>query len=397
MSAAAPGPERDRLDSSGTESSSAGSSSSDSSGPHSSGTDSSSAGSRGRLKVFIGMAPGVGKTFRMLQEGLEQYRDGQDVLIGLLETHGRADTARAAEGLPQWPRLVIEHRGLRLGELDVAGLIQRRPQLLLVDELAHNNAPGSRHPKRWQDVEELLRAGIDVTATLNIQHLESLTDLIERLTGMPVQERIPDQVLQGADAVVLVDITPETLEDRLRDGKVLPPERVPQALSHFFQRSHLVALRELALRQVAEQVEAEIIEGDSAAVSGIERLLVCISADVAGERILRRAARLAQRMDAPLLVVHALAPRQPTQPKRALGLERLRRLCVDLELELVPLQAEDPVQAIAELARQRRISKVVLGQSRRPWWRRVLRPPLSERLRRQLGDEPLDLLLLAQP
>jgi two-component system sensor histidine kinase KdpD len=347
---------------------------------------------RGRLKVFIGMAPGVGKTYRMLQEGLDLYRDGQDVLIGLLETHGRPDTARAAEGLPQWPRLVIEHRGVRLGELDVDGLIRRRPQLVLVDELAHSNAPGSRHPKRWQDVEDLLRAGIDVAATLNIQHLESLTDLIERLTGVTVQERIPDQVLQGADAVVLVDVTPETLEDRLRDGKVVPLERVPQALSHFFQRPRLVALRELALREVAERVEAEILM-----VAVAERLLACVSADGAGERLLRRAARLAQRMDAPLLVAHVQPSQQPAAPQRALGLERLRRLCGDLELEFVLLRSDDPVRALADLARQRRISQVVLGQSRRPFWRQVLRPPLSERLRRALADEPLDLVLMAQP
>ena len=309
---------------------------------------------RGRLKVFIGMAPGVGKTFRMLQEGWELYRDGEDVLIGLLETHGRPDTARAAEGLPQWPRLEIEHRGLRLGELDVAGLIERRPRLLLVDELAHSNAPGSRHAKRWMDVEELLRAGIDVAATLNIQHLESLTDLIEGLTGVPVRERIPDQVLLGADAVVLVDVTPETLEDRLRDGKVVPRERVPQALSHFFQRSHLVALRELALREVAERVEAEI-----AVAAVTERLLACVTADADGERTLRRAARLAQRMDAPLLVAHVRLASEPPRPDQAARLEGLRRLCGDLELEFALLNSDDPARAIAELARQRRISQEI--------------------------------------
>ncbi|MFN9631372.1 MAG: sensor histidine kinase KdpD, partial [Cyanobacteriota bacterium] len=209
---------------------------------------------RGRHKVFIGMAPGVGKTCRMLQEGKEALREGTDVVIGLLDTHGRRDTAREAEGLEQVPRKRWPWRGVELEEMDVAAILARRPQLVLVDELAHTNGPGSEREKRWQDVEMLLLSGMDVFSTLNIQHLESLNDLVAELTGVVVRERVPDRVLELADEVVLVDVTPETLEERLQEGKVFPPETVGQALATFFQRRHLVALRELSLREVADRV-----------------------------------------------------------------------------------------------------------------------------------------------
>ena len=210
---------------------------------------------RGRHKVFIGMAPGVGKTCRMLEEAKEARRDGTDVVIGLLETHGRLDTARLAEGLEQVPLKRLPIQGVVQQELDVGAVLARHPQLVLVDELAHTNVPGSDRDKRWQDVEVLLLSGIDVYSTLNIQHLESLNDLVAELTGVVVRERIPDRVLELADGVVLVDVTPETLQERLLEGKVFAPDKVGQALAHFFQRRHLVALRELSLREVADQVE----------------------------------------------------------------------------------------------------------------------------------------------
>ena len=252
---------------------------------------------RGRHKVFIGMAPGVGKTCRMLQEGREALREGTDVVIGLLETHGRQDTAREAQGLEQIPRKCLRYQDVDLEEMDVAAVLARHPQLVLVDELAHTNVPGSERDKRWQDVEMLLLSGIDVYSTLNIQHLESLNDLVAELTGVVVvRERIPNRVLELADEVVLVDVTPETLQERLREGKVYAPEKVGQALTNFFQRRHLVALRELSLREVADRVENDILPSITPLR---ERVMVCLANYHTSKRLLRRAARLAAAMDAP--------------------------------------------------------------------------------------------------
>ena len=260
---------------------------------------------RGRHKVFIGMAPGVGKTCRMLQEGREALREGTDVVLGLLETHGRQETAKQAEGLEQIPRKRVRYQDVDLEEMDVAAVLARRPQLVLVDELAHTNVPGSEREKRWQDVEMLLLAGLDVYSTLNIQHLENLNDLVAELTGVVVRERIPNRVLELADEVVLVDVTPETLQERLREGKVYAPEKVGQALANFFQRRHLVALRELSLREVADRVENDILP---ALTPLRERVMVCLANYHTSKRLLRRAARLAAAMDAPLLALTVQDP-----------------------------------------------------------------------------------------
>jgi len=269
---------------------------------------------RGRHKVFIGMAPGVGKTCRMLQEGKEALREGTDVVIGLLETHGRQDTAREAEGLERVPRRRLLHRGVELEEMDVAAILARHPRLVLVDELAHTNAPGSERDKRWQDVEMLLLSGMDVYSTLNIQHLESLNDLVAELTGVVVRERIPNRVLELADEVVLVDVTPETLEERLREGKVYAPEKVAQAMAHFFQRRHLVALRELSLREMADRVENDVLSSDTPLR---ERVMVCLANNRTSQRLLRRAARLAAAMDAPLLALRCRIPTASSAGSRA--------------------------------------------------------------------------------
>ena len=212
---------------------------------------------RGHYKIFLGMAAGVGKTYRMLQEGQAEKADGRDVVVGILETHGRAETAAQAEGLELIPRREVEYRGSELEEMDLPAIFQRAPELCLIDELAHTNAPGLEHVKRYQDIEDVLDAGIDVYSTVNVQHLESLNDRVAELTGVRVRETFPDQVLASADEVVLVDLTPEALVQRLREGKVYPPERVPTALNSFFKVENLSALREVALRQVAEEVESK--------------------------------------------------------------------------------------------------------------------------------------------
>ncbi len=346
---------------------------------------------RGRHKLFIGMAPGVGKTYRMLQEGRELRRAGTDVVIGVLETHGRVDTAAQAEGLERVPLRRFQHQGVWLEELDVAALLARRPQLVLVDELAHTNAPGSERVKRWQDVEHLLAAGVDVYSTVNIQHLESLNDLVAQLTGVIVRERLPDRVLERADEVVLVDVTPETLQERLREGKVYASEKVGQALAHFFQRRNLVALRELALREVADRVDDETSPDSSLR----ERVLVCLSMYPGSRRLLRRAARLAGFMDAPLLVVIVLNPHRFLTREESLVLEDCTHLSNDFGAEFLRLDSDDVLGAIAHVAAERRITQIVMGQSPRSRGRALLGRSLAEKLQQRLVGRHVDLHLIA--
>lgn len=346
---------------------------------------------RGRHKVYIGMAPGVGKTFRMLQEAKDLQREGVDVVVGLLETHGRQDTARQAEGLELVPRRKIEHQGVVLEEMDVGEILARRPHLVLVDELAHTNVPGSERPKRWQDVEALLTAGIHVHSTVNIQHVEGLNDLVEQLTSVAVRERIPDRMIERADEVVLVDVTPETLQERLREGKIYAADKVGQALAHFFQRRNLVALRELALREVADRVEEEITP-----VSALrERVMVCLSNHPSSPRLLRRAARLAGYMDAPLLLLTVQDPNRFLSRQEVLQLEESMRLCDDLGAEFLRVESSDVLGTIARVAGERRITQIVMGQTLRSRRQALLRRPLSERLQHRLQGLAVDLHLIS--
>lgn len=346
---------------------------------------------RGRHKVFIGMAPGVGKTCRMLQEGRELLKEGTDVVIGLLETHGRQETIRQAEGIEQVPRKQLLYQGVTLEELDVAAVLERRPQLVLVDELAHTNIPGSERKKRWQDVEALLLSGLDVYSTLNIQHLESLNDLVAELTGVVVRERIPNRVLEQADEVVLVDVTPETLQERLKEGKVYAPEKVDQALNNFFQRRHLVALRELSLREVADRVEEEVTTASALR----ERVLVCLSTYPSALRLLRRAARLASTMDAPLLALTIQDPSRFLSKEESLMLEECTTLCQDVGGTFLRIESADVLGTIAHVARERRITQIVLGQTLRSRWQVLVRRPISERLQQQLRGLSIDLHLIS--
>ena len=339
------------------------------------------------------MAPGVGKTCRMLQEGKEMLHEGLDVVIGLLETHGRQDTEREAEGLEQIPRKRLRYQGVDLEELDVAALLARRPQLVLVDELAHTNAPGSERQKRWQDVEMLLLSGLDVYSTLNIQHLESLNDLVAELTGVVVRERIPNRVLELADEVVLVDVTPETLQERLQEGKVYAPEKVSQALTHFFQRRHLVALRELSLREVADRVENDILP---VLTPLRERVMVCLTTDRSSQRLLRRAARLAAAMDAPLLALTVQDPNRFLSREEALIQDACRQLCEDVGGRFLKEESAEILPTIARVAQDHRITQIVLGQTMRSPLRALFRRPLSERLQHQLRGRNIDLHLISE-
>jgi two-component system sensor histidine kinase KdpD len=348
---------------------------------------------RGRHKVFIGMAPGVGKTCRMLQEGKEMLREGTDVVVGLLETHGREGTIRQAEGLEQIPRKRVNYQEVDLEEMDVAAVLARRPQLVLVDELAHTNVPGSERAKRWQDVEMLLLSGLDVYSTLNIQHLESLNDLVAELTGVVVRERIPNRVLELADEVVLVDVTPETLQERLKEGKVYAPEKVGQALANFFQRRHLVALRELSLREVADRVENDILPS---ATPLRERVMVCLANYQTSKRLLRRAARLAAAMDAPLLALTVQDPNRFLSRKESLIQHECRQLCEDVGADFLRVESAEILPTIAKVAEEKRITQIVLGQTMRSRLKALLRRPLSERLQHQLRGLSIDLHLISE-
>jgi two-component system, OmpR family, sensor histidine kinase KdpD len=333
---------------------------------------------KGHLKVFIGMAPGVGKTYRMLQEGAAEADNGRDVVVGYLESHGRAETLAQAEGLELIPRRQLTYRGTPLEEMDLPAVLARRPELCLIDELAHTNAPGVEHEKRYEDVLEVLGAGIDVFSTVNVQHLESLGDQVTQLTGAHVRETIPDAVLAAADEVVLIDVTPETLIARLRAGKVYPAERVQAALQNFFKIENLAALRETALRQVAEEVEIKrLVREPSAPLrrdeEGLpalaqdgplpiaERLLALATLAPHSERIVRRAWRSAQRLDAELDVLVVRPPGRPPSAEDRRRLEELRRLTAMLGVRLRVQEGEDvAVEAIA-LARSIGATYVLMG------------------------------------
>jgi two-component system, OmpR family, sensor histidine kinase KdpD len=336
------------------------------------------ANGRGHLKVFIGMAPGVGKTYRMLQEGAAEADNGRDVVIGYLEPHGRADTVAQAEGLEILPRRPVRYRGTPLEEMDLPAVLARRPELCLIDELAHTNAPGLEHEKRYEDVRDVLEAGIDVFSTVNVQHLESLNDQVTQLTGTRVRETIPDDVLSAADEVVLIDLTPEALIGRLRAGKVYPQERVPAALNHFFKTENLAALRETALRQVAEDVEVKRLvrepsplvhrdeEGlratsEAAPQAIAERLLALATLAPHSERVVRRAWRSAQRLDAELDVLVVRPPGRPPSAEDRKRLEELRRLTAMLGARLRVEEGEDVAAVAARVARGLGSTYVLIG------------------------------------
>ncbi len=349
---------------------------------------------RGRLKIFLGASPGVGKTYAMLEEARVRQRAGIDVVAALIETHGRAETAAALDGIEQVPRLAIEHRSQTLGELDVDALVARRPQLALIDEFAHTNAPGSRHPKRWQDVMEVLDAGIDVVTTLNIQHIESLNDAVAQITGVRVQETVPDEVLQKADQIELIDLPPDELINRLRDGKIYQAQQAGRALENFFTKGKLTALREMALRAVAGRVDADMLAYKEAnAVSGIwpaeERLLVCINEAPAARTLVRTGKRMAERAKIPWIVATVLTPRHETMDAqaRAATTDALR-LAETLGAETMTLRAEtDAAGELLRFARARNVTRLVIG---RPRWRGAALQQLMALLREPVSDKLLD-------
>jgi two-component system sensor histidine kinase KdpD len=350
---------------------------------------------RGRLKVFIGMAAGVGKTYRMLLEGQAEQEAGHDVVIGLLETHGRADTARVAEGLELVARRRVRYRDTVVEEMDLPSILRRGPEICLIDELAHTNVPGVEHVKRFEDIEAVLDAGIDVLSSLNVQHLESLNDHITELSGVRVRETIPDAILGHADEVVLIDLTPEALLDRLRAGKVYPSERIDAALNNFFKIENLSALREVALRQVAEEVGAkrlttelvgsreESLAADAPQAVG-ERLLALVEPYPGAQRLVRRAWRSAQRLGAGLDLLWVRVPGKQLSDEEQRSLAALRQLASVLGARLIEEESDDLTSAIVEVATRRGTTYILIGGSRPARGLARLRTPLPQRLMQRL-------------
>ncbi|BAQ60009.1 osmosensitive K+ channel histidine kinase KdpD [Geminocystis sp. NIES-3708] len=343
------------------------------------------------------MAAGVGKTYRMLQEAKNLKKEGIDVVIGLLETHNRQETLLQADGLEIIPRQSINQGNLTLTEMDTQAIIERFPQLVLIDELAHTNIPNSLHPKRYQDVEEILSVGINVYSTVNIQHLESLNDLVARITGVIVRERIPDRLLEEADEVVVIDVTAETLEQRLLDGKIYAPDKIQQSLANFFQRKNLIALRELALREVANTVEEEAQESLSSSIFYPiqERVLVCISTYPNSVRLLRRGARLANYMNVSLFVLFVAHPDRFLSKIETLHIETCQQLCHDFGGHFLRVQSYDVPNAIAEVAERENITQIVIGESQQSFWKQFFKGSFTQKLMKLIGKKQIDLHIIA--
>jgi two-component system sensor histidine kinase KdpD len=353
----------------------------------------------GQLKVFLGASPGVGKTFTMLEAARAQRAEGLDVVVGVAETHGRAETMRLLDGLESLPRKTLDYRGTVLQEFDLDGALARHPALLLVDELAHTNAPGSRHAKRWQDVAELLAAGIHVYTTVNIQHVESLNDVVAQITGVRVRETIPDSILERADEVELVDVSPDVLQQRLREGKVYVPEQAGRAIERFFRKGNLIALRELALRRTAERVDAQMRgymaeRGIRDTWAAGERLLVCLGPSATAARLVRTTRRMAARVHAEWIAVHVETTRD-----RGFTAEEREHLLRALELteqlggRPVTLSGQSVADEILDYARAHNVTRIILGKTRRPRWRERLQGSLLDALVRGSGE--IELLALS--
>ncbi|WP_085683449.1 MULTISPECIES: sensor histidine kinase KdpD [unclassified Pseudomonas] len=350
---------------------------------------------RGRLKVFLGAAPGVGKTYAMLQAAHSQLRQGVKVIAGVVETHGRAETEALLGGLPQLPLVRSEYRGVTLEEMDLDGLLAANPKLVLVDELAHSNAPGSRHAKRWQDIQELLAAGIDVYTTVNVQHLESLNDQVRGITGVQVRETLPDWVLQEAYELLLIDLPPRELLERLREGKVYVPEQARAAIDAFFTQTNLTALRELAMQTAAAQVDNDLAQGyrqlGQAAPAVRGRLLVGVDGDAQAERLVRHASRVAQRRHLPWSLVHVDNGSVRDEQSR-LRLQSAQQLAERLGGEVVLLRAGEVAKTLIQHAAERRASLVLVGQSRPRLRRRLFGGGLAARLLRQAHGLEINVL-----
>src|SRR5882757_1968319 len=357
-------------------------------------------GRTGRLKIFVGAAPGVGKTYEMLQSAHAKRKAGADVVVGVVETHGRAETEALLKGLEVLPRKQITYRDQTLEEMDIDSLIARRPQIALVDELAHTNAPGSRHPKRYLDVEELLSHGIDVYTAVNIQHIESLNDVVAQITHVRVRETVPDSVFDRADAIELIDLTPDDLIQRLKEGKVYVPKQAERALQHYFSPGNLTALRELALRRTAERVDEQLLTHMQAnAIAGPwaagERILVCLSEDPRAAGLVRYTKRLADRLHAPWTAISI-------ETRRSLRLtdEQRDRLADTMRLAealggealTIPGVGRRIADDVVNFAHANNVTQIIIGKSTRAWWFELMRGSVVHDLVRRAGNISVNVI-----
>ncbi len=356
---------------------------------------------KGRLKIYIGAAAGVGKTWRMLEEAHELHAKGADVVLGFIETHGRAETAEKIGDLEMIPRRKIEYRGVILEEMDVDAILARKPEIVIVDELPHTNAPGSRHEKRYQDVEELLTAGINVITAMNIQHVESLNPLIKRMTAVEVRETVPDSFLARADQIVNVDVTVEALRERLREGKIYPASQIEQALKNFFKPTNLASLRELSLREIARGLSRQREEREAVKREGgrrpevTERVMVGLSSNPAeAGTLLRKASRIAGQLNADWYAVHVETPAESIRKIKTADFVALLdniNLASDLGAQTVWLKADDVVGAMLDFAREKGITKIIVGRTHQPFWKRWIRGDIPLRLIAQARDFDVEI------
>jgi two-component system, OmpR family, sensor histidine kinase KdpD len=353
-------------------------------------------GRRGRLKLYVGFAAGVGKTYRMLQEAHDLRKRGVDVVIGYVETHGRAETAALLDGIEIVPRKRIEYRGVPVEEMDLDAVVRRKPQIAVVDEIPHTNAPGSANRKRWQDVLALLDAGINVLGALNVQHLESLNGLIERVTGVSVRETVPDSFLKQADQVVNLDLAVEDLQERLKQGKIYAPEKISWALQNFFKDANLATLRELSLREVAESLDRAGARAapEQARTSG--RVMVCLASNPPrAKTLLSRGSRMSGRLNTDWFVVYV---QTPEEAPNLIDSEAQRHLLQNIEkakelgAEVVRLKSDDPAQAILDFARTNGVAHVLVGRSLQPWWKQILFGSVPVTLLREARDFDLHVV-----
>ena len=357
-----------------------------------------------RLRIYIGAAPGVGKTYSMIEDAHTLKREGVDVIIGFVETHGRSDTEALIGDLEAIPRRRVEYRGVTLEEMDVDAIIARKPQLCVIDELAHTNAPGSRHEKRYQDVLDILDAGVSVLTAVNIQHLETLNDAVGRVTGVRVRETIPDTFLDRAEEVVNVDVTVQELQSRLRQGKIYKPEKVEQALASFFRESNISTLRELALRAVADEVGEKAAsrrqrEGLEPALIP-ERVMVCMSSAADAPRVIRAGARVASRLGARWYAVYVETPRElpgRIRPEDRDALQRNLALAESLGATIVRVKADRPADGLIAFAKREGITHVVFGQSARSRWEILMKGSTLNRFLEEVRDASVQVIPLGEP
>lgn len=353
---------------------------------------------QGIFKLFLGYAPGVGKTYNMLSEGIRRRTRGEDVVIGVIETHGRKAVAELESRLEAVPRRKLDYKGAQFEEMDVEAIIARKPQVVLLDELAHTNIEGSKHNKRYEDVMDILEAQIDVLSTMNVQHIESLMPVVESITGVRVRETVPDWVMQRVTEIVLADLTPEALQTRMRRGDIYPVERADRALGNFFRPGNLIALRELALQQVARAVDRSLEtylerEGGSRGVGVRERIAVCISSSPAAQYLIARAGRMSQRIDAELYVIYVdIGVDENPQDKRSLA--QNIQFAENLGAKVIRTKGKSVAEEVAKVVREKHITQVVFGRSAQTGWRRYLYLSVIHKFLRDAP--PIDVHIVTQ-